>query len=352
MAFNLSRNTTFLVSPDGGTTKYKLPILDGYSFSQTTNTQDISVSEAGTAPIRGQKSYNTSLAPVDVSFSTYARPFVDTAATNFHDCNEKILWNALISSVEDTGVTSDATNIDFSFANSNVNNLLELTLYFHTDGVLYTIGGFTMNSVSIDFGIDSIATLSWSGQGTSLTPTSEAAPAATALGTAPADADFIKNKLSTIALTGDVGGGSTTYSLALTGGSIEISNNITFLTPEELGVVNRPIGSFTGTRSISGNVTCYLKTAATESLELFTDMLSTTGLSDTNPTADLSISLGGASAPNITFDMPTAKLNIPTVNAEEVFTTQIDFMGEGSTGIEANDEITVTYVGATSTTRT
>ncbi|MEC7223030.1 MAG: tandem-95 repeat protein, partial [Verrucomicrobiota bacterium] len=44
----------------------------------------------------------------------------------------------------------------------------------------------------------------------------------------------------------------------LNGGNVTISNNITFITPEELGIVNVPIGHVTGTRSVSGSFTCYL----------------------------------------------------------------------------------------------
>ena len=48
------------------------------------------------------------------------------------------------------------------------------------------------------------------------------------------------------------------YNIVLTGGSINFENNISYLTPEELGQVNKPLGNITGTRSISGNLTCYL----------------------------------------------------------------------------------------------
>ena len=48
------------------------------------------------------------------------------------------------------------------------------------------------------------------------------------------------------------------YAVAITAGNITISNNITFLTPEELGRVNQPIEHVTGTRTVTGNFTCYL----------------------------------------------------------------------------------------------
>ena len=48
------------------------------------------------------------------------------------------------------------------------------------------------------------------------------------------------------------------YNITLTGGNITISNNMSFLTPESLGVVNQPLQHVSGTRSVSGNFTCYM----------------------------------------------------------------------------------------------
>ena len=59
---------------------------------------------------------------------------------------------------------------------------------------------------------------------------------------------------------------ASSYSLTLTGGNVTISNNMTFLTPETLGVVNQPLGHVTGTRSVSGNFTCYLNTPSSGAL--------------------------------------------------------------------------------------
>ena len=109
MALNLSRNTrvwfTTNVNPTTGvlpdaTTGYsaftsanifELQVLDGYSFSQGTASTPITLSEAGNTPNRGQRAFNTALNPVDLSFSTYIRPRLNTNVTAI----EKVLWNAL-----------------------------------------------------------------------------------------------------------------------------------------------------------------------------------------------------------------------------------------------------------------
>ena len=50
----------------------------------------------------------------------------------------------------------------------------------------------------------------------------------------------------------------TSYSVAITGGNVTFSNNVSYLTPEELGKVNQPIEHVTGPRSVTGSLTCYL----------------------------------------------------------------------------------------------
>ena len=58
-----------------------------------------------------------------------------------------------------------------------------------------------------------------------------------------------------------------------------MSNNVTFITPEEIGLVNTPIGHVTGTRSVSGSMNCYLSkdtTVTTNSADLWEDLKSIT----------------------------------------------------------------------------
>ena len=63
----------------------------------------------------------------------------------------------------------------------------------------------------------------------------------------------------------------------MTGGNITISNNISYLVPEELGAANVPIEHVTGGRTANGSFTCYLTldTDGTDkgtSVDLFNDM--------------------------------------------------------------------------------
>ena len=68
----------------GAGTVWEIPVLDGYSFSQTTNTSEITLAEMeSTAGIsrRGRRMFTDSLAPAEWSFSTYIRPFQSKAGS-------------------------------------------------------------------------------------------------------------------------------------------------------------------------------------------------------------------------------------------------------------------------------
>ena len=78
---------------------FRLGVLDGYSFSQGSDSTDVTISEAGATPSSGSKAFNDSLPPAEWSFGTYVRPFVHGAnsfrVADDHDCVENILWAAL-----------------------------------------------------------------------------------------------------------------------------------------------------------------------------------------------------------------------------------------------------------------
>ncbi len=174
------------------------------------------------------------------------------------------------------------------------------------------------------------------------------------------DARFIANKLSTMTLTaagfGGVSAGS--YTIALTGGNLTINNNLTYLTPANLGVVNKPITYFTGTRSVTANVTAYLKTGLTggnkQGAGLLNDLLTASGSSTENKFSSV-ISLGGASNDTrLDLDMPTVQLTIPSITSEQIISTSITMTAQGSTtgaaggsyDLEGKNEISIKYYAA------
>jgi hypothetical protein len=177
------------------------------------------------------------------------------------------------------------------------------------------------------------------------------APAAGTLG-------CIRNKLSTVTLVGESGQtaiGGQSYTVALTGGSLTINNNITFLTPESLGVVNQPCGHFTGQRTISGTMNAYLKSGASgDTADLMNDLLTYSTTAGSDPTKfDLDIYVGGVAAaspydtPVVQLSMPNAHLVIPTIDIQDVVSVEIPFTALPYTGTDpdpaATNELTVAY---------
>jgi hypothetical protein len=150
-------------------------------------------------------------------------------------------------------------------------------------------------------------------------------------------AQYITNKLSTMILNTTinnfVNSGGTAYTIALTGGQLVFNNNLTYLTPANLAQVNLPITYFTGTRSITGNVTAYLKTGTNEAAQLLADMYAAS-TTTVDPKFTINVQMGGptSNATGVEFKMPAAMLQIPQINTAQVISTTINFTAQGYTG--------------------
>lgn len=457
MALNLVRNSkvfftssvdaiTGVVNTAGLTNlnTSEIQVLDGFAFSQNTNAETVTISEAGGNPVRGQRAFNTSLAPVDFNFSNYIRPLNAGGAIA---CEESVLWNALFSdqaistantvtvggtlsgvthafsnttntstiTISGTGLTAvgivvgevvvlggitavtpttelvhmnasarvvsiSGTSIVLTLINSRTavttittpaslrlfksawapvtaafshvgsggsdrNQLQKFGMIFIVDQVVYIVDNCALNQVTIDFGLDAIAMGAWAGQGTVLRQfgTDGATAVAGTFGGAltgtftpkVTTAQFITNKLSTVSarLVNAIGASpaGTQYGIALTGGSITISNNITYITPANLGIVNTPVTYYTGTRAISGTLNAYLKTGTGVggTGQLLADMLAAAS-SSVEPMVALQIAIGGgANSVRVILDMPGVVLTIPTVDVQQVVSTAISFTAQG-----------------------
>jgi hypothetical protein len=476
MARNLSRNTELYVStlapadiagsavgtPTVANTNntWKVNVLDGYSFSQDTSTQEVGVSEAasectGVAGLaRATLTFNTALNPVDVSFGVYVRP--TNVGGAMPTCTELPLWAAALGNdtayaASPAAASAGATyaqaigatdSLTFTTEQSDQNELLLLYLYFVLDSTTYVVGEFTVGTIEADFSIDGIAMLNISGSGTTIqeNPSNVHAqfgtttPALTA-GTNYVDvptttsSSFLRNKLGTLELvdnqgvagTGDdtvasssvsgqvisgftgltvdeyIGGraysaaagawasivdndattvtvadyedisdanwdstdvdlylpsshAAVSYCIPITGGSLTLENNMSYLTPEELAIVNQPLAGFTGSRSISGSVTAYLNTGAMGSGGLLQDLLEKT--TEVNNDFALTFHMGNdtGSVPRVDFTIPHAQVSIPTTNVEDIISTEITFNAKSwsattdAQSFEGANEMTVAYV--------
>jgi len=372
--FYYSRDTLVHLTDSAGAI-YKIPVLDGFSFSQETNATEVTLNEMATSGVsrRARQMFTDSYAPAEWSFQTYIRPFTSDGggssgehSSAFSHVVEEALWNALAGN-KAIGVTADATGgpgftapdangADLAFTNSNRPALDTFDLFFElgsgkSNPTIYKIEGCVVNEVSIDFDIDGIATANWSGMGKIITEESSMTTATIYEGTAAADTNnFIRNRLTDLAVTAttaeDIVG---TYTLTLTGGNITVSNNMTFLTPETLGIVNQPLGHVTGTRSVSGNFTCYLNTPASgaSSADLFEDIIEST----TTITNDFNLVFvigGTGNTPRVTMTLPTCHLEVPSHSIDDIISLETTFHAL-PTSVDATDEITMEFVGPTVT---
>jgi hypothetical protein len=376
MAVNLLRDArvffTLNVDPTTGVIQgdncansdtFEIQVLDNLSFTQNTTQEVITLNEAGETPNRGQVAFNTALEPAEFSMSTYIKPRTG------NNVEEQYLWNALLSN-NAIGSTGGWNAGVATTANSQVHQLQKFGLIIIVKNQGFLIDNCALDQASIDFGLDALATINWTGRGAKVRMVeglSVAAASTTegndvafsgangtlqgvARGPFNKTSKYLANKLSSIELNADIGG-ATAYSVPITGGNLTIANNITYLTPANLGVVNTPVTYFTGTRAISGNLTAYLRNdtaTGKRTVELLNDLL-TNSATAVQPEFNMKLHIGGSSSANmkVTVDLPAVMLQLPTVNFEQIVSTTINFTAMGSSSaafdVEEDNEMTVTY---------
>ena len=404
---------------------WEMPVLDGFSFSQANSTSEIALAEmedsSGNSR-RGRRAFNDALDPGEGSISTYVRPFTSTgsgtgnyAAAEVHAV-EEVLW-AMFAGATSYNTTSDhyergtgndvitvGSTTAVSFGQSNKTTSGTANIYFvlgDDNRSVIKLKDSVVNEATIDFDIDGIATVNWSGlcsevldfTGSTIEDTVQPVAADTtqdggtiAIGDVWLDSangyrlyvitnvtsgseastayrnedinetdNFIRNRLTQldIALDSsqrDPDSDSTnelqaSYSLTLTGGSLTFSNNITYITPEELGKVNTPFAHVTGGRAFGGSFTCYLTLDtstfdSTKSRDLFDDLRAASNV--VTNSFDLTFKIGGGSGNRLEVNFPEAHLEIPTHSIEDVISLETSFMALPST-IDNTDEATLTY---------
>tara|TARA_R100001163_G_scaffold45116_1_gene33983 strand:+ start:785 stop:1954 length:1170 start_codon:yes stop_codon:yes gene_type:complete len=382
--FLFNRDTKFYI--ERGSDIWEIPILDGFSFSQAQNISEITLNEASSSGTsrRGRQAFVDSLAPVEFSFSTYMRPIVATngatggwegsGSENRHHAIEEPLWAMLVNAGAFTasdgateaawadGISTSTSALTIDFTGSEKPNMTNsFSVYFVLGGATDTAGkaqqyqltNAVINEATIDFDIEGIATIQWSGFADKIIDGGAALITPTITEDITDTSNFIRNKLTTLALTNSNSLSSGTHNVVLTGGSITIANNITYLTPETLGTINRPLGDVNGTRSVTGNFTCYLNTETAASADLFEDILESnngTGTDVVTNDFNLVLSIGGASAPKVVFTMAQCHLEIPTHSFDDITSIDVAFhalpanLNPGSTA--ASYEITsIVYTG-------
>lgn len=388
---------------------WRVEVLAGYAASQSAATQDITSLESGSSPDRSTQRFNTSINPTEWSFQTYLRPTgvrnnvggtkVDPTG-NAQPVADWFLWQALLSNTAFAAGVGGSSELQSAWQNngafdlaarnasgnarahsSNFATATQYQLYFKMDNVMYQVKNASVNEASIDAAIDGIATTSWSGFGTDFleltgdnrnnlisvvggvlndgsTATansfSDANTAAHAYhayasynvaGTVTTSA-FIKNRLSSIEVTHTPAGQSAdTYTFPVTGLGFTYSNALTYLTPEELAALNTPIGQFTGSRTITGNFTAYLRTGDDESAQFLRNIVNDTRTSIAQAsTANLRI--GGSTAPFVALYMPAVQFNFPTHSIEDIIGISVEFLAQEPTATRGTGSELQIFVSA------
>jgi hypothetical protein len=390
-----------LTGANNSNTYWEIPVLDGFAFSQGTETTEVTLTEAADSnnrSRRGRLAFNTALAPVEWSITTYVRPFkseggrtnttggrVDNTSGLVHAVEEP-LWAYMVLPAGDTfqantgsgtraagnswgntsaGIFSNTNLMEIDFDRSNRAALRTFELIFAMSSTgnssapdtVYRVTDAVVNAVTLDFDIEGIAQLQWSGFGKTIVasnsmPAGSFTSANTINEAVNSTNSFIRNRLTTVnvgtteAAYGASGGNSKYYSVILTGGSITIDNGLTYLTPEELGKVNIPLGHVTGTRDVSGTITAYLDDdyAANSTGALFRNMVSNTSIARNS--FNLLFSIGGGNAPKVEVSVPRAHLEIPTHSIDDVIGVEVNFNGQPTT-ISNTDEAVIRYYGVT-----
>ncbi len=362
MSLFFSRNTKVYLG-GYGSQFFEIPVLEGFSFSQSVNSQEITSNEAVSSlgkTKRSKKIINTSLAPAEWSFSTYIRPFKSlTATSNGWETGgpngrvhavEEALWAAFISNEGRTLATATntskwggsinkagATSSEFNFTGSEVSHLKTFDLYFVMNDTLndltpkvYKLSDCVVNEASIDFDIDGIATINWAGFGSKIEDEGTSVPYTNSNlvneGTTSTD-NFIRNRLTSCLLYPNTSTQGDLH-LTLTGGNVTFSNNISYLTPEKVGVVNKPITHVTGARSVSGNLTCYLDAGSYNIGNNVASLFNDARLTDsTEHRYGLDLQIGGTAGntPRLELNFSNCHLNYPTHSMEDVISVDIEF---------------------------
>lgn len=236
-----------------------------------------------------------------------------------------------------TEVTS-ATQIKVKGLDETIPNNAKITF---SRTLCYKIEECVVNEAGFEFDIDGIAQISWSGIGKIIKEVP--APTPTVTEGIISTTNLIRNRLTKLVIT-STSPTTNNYSLILTGGSITMSNNASFITPETLGLVNQPLSHITGARNVSGSFTCYLNTADNSSAELFETLLTNTTTITNN--FDLTFKVGGedTTLPRVEVAMTNVHLELPTHSIEDLISVETNFHALPST-ISGTDEATIKYIG-------
>ena len=327
MAVFLQRSTDIYISKTtfasaDATNTVKLNVKD-FSYNRNSNMELVGRETIDPSQVRAVKPHIQNIAPVNFELTTYVTP-VDGIVIVSPD---EYLWLSLVG--DSTGLSYTANDFTIDFSSGNVATLPNLTIWFdnsdNTEGN-YRIDNAIVDSATINFDINGITEVRWSGRGLLLSE-DNVPPAFT---DRTNQTNYIKNRLTVTSLLLD----GNTYDLALTGGRVTIDNKVQFYGRSKIGKTTVPVGHYTGNREISGDLQVYLKSGTNSSVDLFR-AINSNAQSDFYEAvyiADITVNVGGTTVPYLEFDIPQALLNIPRIDTREIFKINVPFVAQEETG--------------------
>ena len=303
---------------------------------------------------------------------------------NVADANVHSVWRT--NGVLETSNVAAGVGMDSS--RTNFGRSSETNLYFVLDDVIYHVNKAIVNQATVDGTLDDIGKVTWSGFGSTMTELTDTpngpavnntrAKAISVFGGTPTGggtrvaanatsnaylsahfqewgtanvsngtdytpivSGFVTNRLTTMTInyTPTDGGTKELYTFPITGCSVEYNNGVTYLTPEELGALNSPIGSFAGSRQVSGSITMYLKAADTgdgnQSADFLRDLQSDTRTASSG-TTDMTLTLGGATYNRLEMTFPAPEFAFPETSVEDVISMTATFVGQEPTATKGS----------------
>jgi hypothetical protein len=354
------------------------------SFSQSTSSSDINLDEAGPVPARGSDRFNDALDPVEWSFSTYIRAFWDPNLNGdaIEDDGgvvvaDAILWHCLASSKtfdianQSNAVRANAKNFVVGFGENQAHVLETCTLYIKTGDIWFKISDAQVGQAEIAFDITNISQVAWSGSGTTLgrmtsQPFDPESPDYKFSDATFVQATYLKNKLTVIKMKDN--SDNQEYTIPITGGSITINNNITYLTPDTMSRLDQAIGSFTGTFEVTGSLTAYLRVAGSGGPDKYVgDLLDKMQAErKVKNSFDVAVCIGGISTkadglvnnlntelskknPVTVIHLPTCHMSAPAIESQDVIGTTLEFKAIPS-DFSVSDAIVVSHTNDANTT--
>jgi hypothetical protein len=324
MAFYYKRSTNIYISKADNasadaTNTVQLNVVD-FAYNRQSVAQNVGTETINPTQKRIVAPSVEIVSPISFSFTTYMNPLVDTNVTS----PEEYLWVSLVG-VDLSSGSSTPTTSTFDFADGNVAELQNLTIWFdqptESEGN-YRLDNAIVDSARISFSLNEIAQIEWSGRALSITEDNTPPASTDRTGTSTC----LRNKLSTISL--DIESpNAASYTLALTGGQVLIENNNTFYGKQQLGKTTVPEGSYTGNRIISGDLNFYMKSGTNQTVDLFNVILNNIDADtwETDYNANITINVGGTTAPYVQLNFPRAVLEVGRQEFGELISVSIPF---------------------------